>query len=245
MKEINVNEILNEGKLANITFYGKYDIPAWTLLHYCKITVNNCIKLTTILNMLKLIENGVDIENFAICTKSKDLYFHNNSHCHEPTEENLIRFTKKNGREFLRILIYLERPDIFVNIQNIWLPIYQDMGRTSIRVRKISVESPATVNLIGNLGLAEILHELRFGKEINEREKKEWKNRQEGIALDNANKYLKNIQEYLKLTESLNNPNISSLQKRYIEQTLILFLNKQSKLNKDAGFEVPEISILA
>jgi hypothetical protein len=39
-----VNEIIDSGTILSLTLYGKYSIPAWTLIQYCRNTIRVPLK---------------------------------------------------------------------------------------------------------------------------------------------------------------------------------------------------------
>jgi hypothetical protein len=244
-----VNEIINNGILANLTLFGKYDVPAWTLIQYCRHIINNSIKFTTIFNVYKLILSGESINNFAIEKYSKELYpiigdyelskkifnekyFQKN----EYLEKNIVRLEREDTQKiFWNLIRNQERPSVLIKDGNGWLPIYQQENRTSIIIKNISVNSPPSISLEG---LGETINDLRFGSDREIQMQIECTNKN---ILDATN----NVTEILKSSKLLNDPLIPEGIKAYGNSIYQSLLEKQSILNEKIGIYKAKINILA
>jgi hypothetical protein len=195
-------EIVNSSKITTLTLYGKYSIPAWTLIQYCKDTINNAIKITSIVNMCKLIERGKAVYNFAVENHSKDLYqivdTDDDSYNKEYSYNNITESGRNTNTsyKFWYLIKKQERPNILVKENNRWFPIYESKYDTAFQIRKIIVESPP---LISFEGLGETINALRYAADEEKRKEITWKNQQINQTAENIIKILnceKIIHEY-------------------------------------------------
>jgi len=233
-----LHTVLNSGSISRITLYGNCPVPAWTLLHFCKETINNCIKIGSIFNLLKLIEKFGNLVNFRIAKLSKALYSKEDEEQfieQDTIEEHLEKYVlSESPDKFFGKVHTLHRPNIFVKFHNVWVPIYQQKFRTSIIVRKVVVESPPFAIFEG---LGEIIDCLRFGERRERRAEVAFMNAQIGQAMTN-------IEKAANASAVLNNKNVSPGIKKYEEILLTQLLEKQYSLNLEMEIKEHHIDVL-
>jgi hypothetical protein len=244
-----IDEIIDSGNISSITLYGKYTIPAWTLIQYCRGTISNSMKLTSILNMYKLLINGKTSNDFAVEFTSKDLYpiigdkeLSNKLFTEKYfrdidfLENKLMKIGKENSsHDFWYLIKHLERPNVLVKDNSGWPPIYKQENRTAIVLKNVIVESPPLVTFEG---LGESINDLRFGKDREIRARINWENQQIRNAAEN-------IEAIAKSSKILNDPNVPDGIKAYGNELYNFLMKKQSALNETIGIERVEIDIKA
>jgi hypothetical protein len=245
-----IDEMLNTAMVARISLYCKYEIPAWTLLQYCKKTLSTAIKCSTILNMLQLIKDGKSSTDFSIEISSKELYpiignIEKYNECFinkyfnysEKWDRSLVKLSSSddNPQRFWYLIRNQERPNVLVKDSDAWLPIYQENKRTTTYIKNISVNSPPMISLEG---MGEVINDLRFGKEREIRTEIDWQNQQIGNAASNISKILDS-------SAKLNDPMVPEGIKAYAKEIYTSLLIKQQNLNEKIGLGNAKIEIQA
>lgn len=238
---------INSGVIAKLTLNCQYNIPSWTLIQYCKNTIDNALKLTSIINMCKLIISGKTPNDFGVETYSKELYpIFDNDELHERNlvkkyidrkhdlEKKLVLLEKIDSQEdFWRLIKNQKRPNVLVRENNGWFPIYQSEDKTAIQLRVIKVESPPKITLEG---LGSVINDLRFGKQREIQTQISWANQQ--IAQSNLN-----IEQMLNSTIILNDPRVPDGFKEYAKILYNTLFEKQKELNDAIGIKTTHIDI--
>ncbi|MDR1836393.1 MAG: hypothetical protein LBQ89_01925 [Treponema sp.] len=239
-------KIVNSGEIGIIKLCGKYSISPWSLIYYCERTINNAIKLSSIINMCKLIISGIKTDDLAVEIYPKDLiqiivddrYNQEYNKKYTEQEHDLERKIIKAGeidtlKKFWHLFSCQRRPNVLVRENNKWFPIYESNHRTAIQIRNITVESPPTISFEG---LGSTINDIRFGKQREVQAQISWANQE--IAQS-----AKNIYQILNSMEILNNPDIPQGFKMYAKEIYSRLIEKQKLLNDSIGIQNVHIDI--
>jgi len=239
-----IEEVLNSGEICRLDLYGKYELPPWTITHYCHQTLINSLKMTTIINILKLFDAGKQSHDFLIEIKPKELY---------PEYDDLLKKAKKvvkyseienkpneivylfskdtSPYDFWRLLKRQDRPNVLVRDENMWVPIYDQDYRTSIQLRSISVNSPPSFSFEG---LGQTINDLRFGKDQENRNHINWQNEQIQNISNNVDNIVRN-------SATMNDPDVPEGIKAYASEIYSSLMHKQAELNDKIGLDRIEL----
>jgi hypothetical protein len=210
------------------------ELNPWELLQYCRKTINNFVKLTTLENFKILLTKDFKISDFYILPKSRDLY--------ENVSKQSYRFRYGNDEDIISADSYskiklfwetffkLERPVVCIKQNKELIPIYQHKNNTSVKLQSVIVNCPPVINMEVNSGIGELLDTIIFYNEKKEgyqldNEKKKWE-----IMLQNLDILSKivDIAEKLKT----NSPTDSNL---YLKNMLDYLVYKQNELDILSG----------
>ena len=227
-------KIVNSGEIGIIKLCGKHSISPWSLIYYCERTINNAIKLSSILNMCKLIISGIETDDLAVEIYPKDLiqiiaeeqynqkYYKKYIEQEHDLENKIIKAGKKDTlKKFWHLFSRQRRPNVLVRENNKWFPIYESYHKTAIQIRNITVESPPTISFEG---LGSTINDIRFGKQREIRAQITWANQE--IAQSAKNTY-----QIVNSMEIINNPAIPKGFKMYAQEIYSRLIEKQKLLN--------------
>jgi len=230
-----IADITSIGDVKSLTLTCEKEIPAWSLAHYCRETISNGVKLTILHNMYNLLFKKYF--DFAIKPHTKELNpiisGGNYSKNTDFNEKDLIRL-EYFPFDFWYNIKYFVIPDVLVKVDGKWLPIYQQHYRTAIVLKEVSVESPPLFNF---QGLGEVIENIRFGADRENRNKIDWENKQIKNSLDNS-------EQFIKVSKMLNDPNIPDGCKYYLKDLYLSTLKKQFEVNNSIGITTKKIDIV-
>jgi hypothetical protein len=209
----------NETKrgLLTIDFYN--EVNPWELLQYCKKTINNIVKLTTVNNIEILLNHNYSESDLGILTFSRDLHenMEKKSYPFEYVENKYIKYYDNlNGETFWETFFKLERPIVCFKKEKVFIPIYQHKNNnTSVKLCSVIVNCPPVVNIGLNFDVGKLLDNILLYNENKEFRKLEIEEKRieieikkidllsKKIELDNKikNNYHIDITKYLELTK--------------------------------------------
>jgi len=165
------DQFYNETEKGLLTIEFSREINPWDLLQYCRKTINNIVKLTTINNIEILLKNNYSESDLGILTFSRDL--HENMEVKSYSfnyEENIYikYFDNLNGDTFWGTFFKLERPIVCLEKDNIFFPIYQHKNNTSVKLCSVIVNCPPVVKIGVNIDVGKTLDNLFFYNENKE-----------------------------------------------------------------------------
>ena len=230
-----IYSLLKEKKVDSLVVEGKYNLPSWTLIHYCHETINTSIKLNIISLIVDLVKKGKKFSDFSIIPYSFDLY----------PNKTQKSFTEKQSKKFIsieedsfidcefwRILKKVDRPYVLIKDEEKWEPLLDFEDNINLKIKSIIVNSPPKITFEG---IGSTINDLRFGKEREVRTARESDLRQMSQAMDNFSKLLS-------ITEQLENANISQGNKAYLRQLYANIVLKQIDLNERLGINPRQVN---
>ena len=226
-----IDSYLNKQRNAVLTLKCKYILPSYTLLHYCEEFIQTFLKQQTLSNLLDIInEFDVSLSSIYISTKHKELLPYN---IKDNSKTNLLSYhdakfkdfcclihNETINSEFFDIFKKLQRPDIYILMDDYLYPLYDINQRSAIHLKSLSVNSPGTMSFFGSIdSLSSTFKNLQDNKRADILFKSQL-----------SGELLNTLERYASLQSKLNSSNIPDGARIYIESLSKEILAKQSQL---------------
>lgn len=236
-----LDEFFTDEKRGLLTIDFSRETTPWELPQYCKRTINNIVKLTTIKNIEILLDKGFKESDFFLLPESR--YLHEDIDIQSYSlgyinDENIFKLDNySKTKSFWKRFNSLERPVVCIKQNDILVPLYQHKGNTSVKLRRIVVDSPALVSIEGIINaLAEL--------SLYDEKKRAYQLDNKGKELDNMKKGLDIISKMADVTIKLNDPNIPVGIKEYLNDNLNNLIDEQNNLNNIYNVSSRKVNLL-
>jgi hypothetical protein len=226
--------IRNRTDIATIKFRAGDELPAWSITKYIEDTCLIHMKISIIQKICELSINGAGDWRFSVVNESADIF--PKSHFSDGNyDDKIIRANKwEDADAFWNIIKAFKRPIVLFELDNgEKIPLNDYDYDEAIKISNLSVNSPFEGILKGLVG--PLLDAYQVSAE-EQRRKDEHANKQIGHAT-------RNLADTIKTSVLLDNPNLNPGLKRYAENNLFAFIQKQQELNRKIGIETESIDI--
>ena len=223
-----------ELKYASVEFVAEqvHDVPMWMVNHYIK-TLSDCYyKLANIYLMAQVLKCHPDAD-FSISLESAPLAVRDNNYRQailDMQKGELLRH--KENKLFWDKFKTIERPIVFVEIDDKEYALYDPISSDGLKVTDLSYHSPIDGNLTGIL---DVLLDVVSVTQHEKREKEEHDAKMELIERQKNEEAFMQIVAAAKAGRVLQDPNIPEGVKYYLMQNYAFSLQKMQKINETNG----------
>ena len=213
-----------ENNKGQLRVKSEKSLPIWSIVHYLNRVSINYIKLLTIERVCQALADGCLDEDLIVAEQSA--YLMSSTPFDYDTNITYRTLANKgdNYKEFWNIIKTHHRPIVLRRLNNAFVPVI-DIKNDDLIINNLTVTSPPDLTLSG---IGTTLSDLYYAGEREERSRQAHANEQIGQAAQN-------ISQMASAQVMLNNPNLKTGVKSYLEDIMMDIMRKQAELNQEMG----------